>query len=260
MVSSKTNILDAYCMKLPSQQNAVDIFAGEWATQLPGDLVSGSIGLFHDHRTLKMQEALGSFNGMDVLELGPLEGGHTAQLHDLGVKSVLAIEANQRAYLKTLITKEIFGLDRAKVLLGDFNAYLETSDKKFDLILAAGVIYHMKNPVHTLGLILKNCDCVAIWSHYYSKRIQKEWYLTSRFKKKPEKLEGFGCTVDCHRHQYAEALDLAGFCGGGQDYSYWIPLEGWHKIFDHHGFELMILENNEEHPHGNAITAVGKRR
>ena len=259
MNSSKIDILDSYCMKFPHQQNAVDIFAGEWSSKLPGDLESGSIGLFHDHRTLIMQNALGSFEGMDVLEFGPLEGGHTYQLHQLGVSSVTSIEANQRAYLKTLITKEIYNLSKAQILLGDCNLFLEDTDKNYDLILAAGVIYHMKNPVHSLGLILKNCSKVAIWSHYHSERVYQEKHLKHHFRRKPEKLEAFGCAIECYRQSYGHALDVMGFCGGGQDYSYWIPLEGWQRIFDHHGFELNILEDNTIHPHGSCITAVGKR-
>ena len=47
--------------------------------------------------------------GKTVLELGPLEGAHTYQLHQRGA-NIVAVEASKQAYLKCLITKEIVGL------------------------------------------------------------------------------------------------------------------------------------------------------
>lgn len=254
------SIMDSYCMKMPSPQNALDIFAGEWACYLPGGLTAGAMNLHSDARTIMMQEALGSFAGLDVLELGPLEGAHTAQLQWMGANSILAIEANQRAYLKTLISKEILGLDRARIMLGDFNSYLTSSTKRFDFILAAGVIYHMANPVETLGLILKHTDKIGIWSHYYDKALHDNDGLKHKFSRDAEKLEGFGITVGCHRQDYAESLNFKGFSGGGQLFSYWIPKQGWFDIFEHHGFTLEILQDQPDHQHGPSFTAVGKRK
>jgi hypothetical protein len=57
-----------------------------------------------------------------------------------------AIEANQRTYLRCLITKEILGLTRSKFWLGDFIKALENWDQRYDLIVASGVLYHLKNP------------------------------------------------------------------------------------------------------------------
>lgn len=253
------SVLDSYCMKQPSNQNALDIFSGEWASSIPGGVDSGSADLFSDPRISAMQQELGSMAGLDVLELGPLEGGHTALMHWMGTNSILSIEASQRAYLKTLITKEIFGLNRARILLGDFNEYLRKSTKQFDFILASGVIYHMKNPVETLGLILRHTDKVGIWSHYYDDSLQSTKQLRQKFSAKPETLDAFGINASCHRQEYAEDVATHKFCGGGQSYSYWIPKDDWFRIFDHHGFELQILQDTPDHPNGPSMTAVAKR-
>lgn len=87
---------------------------------------------------------------LTVLELGPLEAGHTYMLEKMGARSIVAVEANSRAYLKCLIVKELFELKRAKFLLGDFVAYLKNNTRHFDLCLASGVLYHMQNPAELL--------------------------------------------------------------------------------------------------------------
>jgi hypothetical protein len=254
------SILDEYNMKPPSHQNALDIFKDEWATRLPGDYVSGTIPLFEDGRIHQIEQELGSFSGLDILELGPLEGGHTAMMLNSGASSVFAIEANQRAYLKCLIAKEIFGFPKASFMLGDFNEYLRRSDKKFDFILSCGVIYHMENPVETLSLILNNCNSVGIWSHYYSERVHQDRNLKDKFLTGSQILSGGGIDVRCYRQVYRESLNKEGFCGGAKPWSFWIPQTGWFEIFDHHGFELKIIEEMEDHPHGPAFTAFGRRR
>ena len=47
------DILDSYITSAPSKQNALDIFKGEWASELPnkfGNLEAGQIRLFNDIR------------------------------------------------------------------------------------------------------------------------------------------------------------------------------------------------------------------
>ena len=69
-----------YVWKYPSDQNALDIFKGEWTSKLPGsyaDLHAGDLTLFHDPRVTWAMERLGGVRGLKILELGPLEGGHS---------------------------------------------------------------------------------------------------------------------------------------------------------------------------------------
>ena len=55
----------------------------------------------------------GRLDGVDILELGPLEAGHTYALAQLGA-NITAVEANAEAYLKCLLVKELLGIDKAK--------------------------------------------------------------------------------------------------------------------------------------------------
>ena len=155
----------------PSDQNALDLFSGEWSSQPPAgrpDLKAGATPLFDDpriawahHRLMEMGLA-GGFSGRDVLELGPLEGGHTYLIDRLEATSVTAVEANARAYLKCLIAKETFGMPRAKFLLGDCLEFLRTTERRFGVGVACGILYHLTNPVELLELLARRCDALFL--------------------------------------------------------------------------------------------------
>ncbi len=163
--------LPAFVTSRPCHQNAVDLFKERgWVCRLPVEGIrSGDTRPFDcDRRPQMVVDVCGRIDGFKILELGPLEGGHTYQLERLGAGSILGIEASPEFYLKSLITKEILGL-KARFLLGDFNLYLEETEERYDLVFASGVLYHMKDPIHTLSLISRVAPRVFIWSHYVPK-------------------------------------------------------------------------------------------
>jgi hypothetical protein len=87
--------------RAPNPQNALDIVQGSWASDL-SEVVSGTVSgrsrlLIDDPRPgYAMKQFGGSAKGLRILELGPLEGGHTYQLEKLGAADLIAIEANVR--------------------------------------------------------------------------------------------------------------------------------------------------------------------
>jgi hypothetical protein len=153
----------------PSAQAAIDI-GGNWHSVFPDDSPVDSGGyarLFNDPRATWAIERLGGVGGANILELGPLEGGHTYMLDRAGAKSVTAIEALKSGYLKCLIAKEIFNIKSAHFLLGNFVPWLEAEHQRFDLIWAAGVLYHMTEPLKLLELISARTDKMYLWTHFY---------------------------------------------------------------------------------------------
>jgi hypothetical protein len=64
----------------PSSQKAIDIFTG--AVQ------AGSLPLFSDSRIRRFVEQVGNMRNFRVLELGPLEGAHSAMLEWFGASEV----------------------------------------------------------------------------------------------------------------------------------------------------------------------------
>lgn len=257
------SILDAYVTSVPSPQNAVDIFAGEWSSALPEPLAgvkAGPIPLFEDERVTWAIEQFGGVAGRSVLELGPLEGGHTYHLVREGA-SVTAIEAQTRAYLKCLIAKELLGMTGARFLLGDFMEYLRDKPERVDICFASGVLYHMRSPVETIALMGGVADRLFLWTHVYDETVvHASELLTPRFKtSEPAVYDGFEHTL--YRFDYADSLSGKGFCGGSAAYSNWLTRADLFAALDRFGWKIgEIAFDTPDHPHGPALALVASRK
>jgi len=153
----------------PSAQTTVDLIDG-WHSEFPastGVNTGGYARVFEDARVPWAIERLGGVQGASIAELGPLEGGHTYMLDRAGAKSIVAIEGFKRSYLKCLIAKELLDIKSAHFLLGDFVPWLESEPRRFDLIWASGVLYHMTEPLRLLRSIATHTDKIFLWTQYY---------------------------------------------------------------------------------------------
>ncbi|MGI9595472.1 MAG: class I SAM-dependent methyltransferase [Acidimicrobiales bacterium] len=259
-------ILDKYCTDHPRAENAVGIFEGDWSSVLPesaGVDTGGFAGLFDDPRIDWMVETLGGVVGRRVLELGPLEGGHTYALeHKHDAAQIVAIEANERAYLKCLIGKEILQTERARFLLGDFNRYMADSGERFDVVVACGVLYHMENPAEHIKLLCNTADAVFVWTHYFDRRlIDAAGPHVSRKFTAETTVDYEGYQHVLYRQDYLDALGWGGFCGAGREYANWLCLDDIHNLFDRHGFAITDTGfEDPNHPHGPALAFVARRR
>ena len=86
-------VTERYVAGIPRDQNAIDLFAGEWSSRFPADhpdLTGGLAGLYEDDRVLWAVQQLGGLKDRRVLELGPLEAGHSYMAEQLGAASILA--------------------------------------------------------------------------------------------------------------------------------------------------------------------------
>ena len=241
----------------------LDIFRGEWSSRFPPPheaLSAGPIPLFQDARIHWMVQQLGGIGGYRVLELGPLEAGHSYMLDRAGAVSVLAVEANQRAFLKCLIAKEILGLPTVDFVLGDFREFLAGTREHWDLCVASGVLYHMREPVQLLAQIAAHTDKLFLWTHYYEPSIiAANPNLKHRFGARIVKeTNGFSYTLQ--RFNYLEALNGKGFCGGSAQYSHWLTRDAILNGLRHFGFQnLSIGHEAPDHPHGPSFAVLATR-
>jgi Protein of unknown function (DUF1698) len=252
--STQAQILDAYVADPPSPQLAIDIFAGDWSSELPAHLgvEAGSARLFADDRIRWLLEEVGDLSGREVLELGPLEGGHTFQLSRAGAH-VTAIEGNTRAFLKCLVAKELLGMTSCRFLLGDFVRYLEAhQDEQFDLVLASGVLYHSTDPLHLLELIAGVTDRIALWTHYYDPAVvQGTPTVNHHFVHEPATAEFRGRRLRLHRRDYLEALEWTGFCGGPDAHALWLERGDLLAVLDLLGFsDVRVGSDDPTHVNG----------
>ena len=254
---------EQYVSSAPSPQTAVNIFKGAWSSRLPAPyahVIAGDAPLFEDARIAWAAERLGGFAGKMVLELGPLEGAHTYLLEKAGAREIVAIEANTSAYLRCLITKELFQLEAARFLCGDFAAYLRHNPPRFDVAVASGVLYHMRHPLELIGLLARTTDRLFLWTHYYDQSLIAQnpaWanrfsgYGTAQYG-------GFACPV--YRHNYHAALSWRGFRGGTAHYSHWMERNDILDCLTHFGFDrLEIGFDTPDHPHGPSFAVAAVR-
>jgi SAM-dependent methyltransferase len=253
-----------YVTDAPSPQHALDLFAGEWSSRFPPPmdaLRAGPVPLFEDRRLDWALGALGGVEGAEVLELGPLEGAHSWMLEQRGAAAVTAVEANRRAFLKCLIVKETLGLTRARFLLGDFQAYLRTApDARFDVGVASGVLYHMRDPVELLAQLTRVCRRVFLWTHYFdAARVAARPEVAARFRGAETATAG-GFAHVLHPHWYQAARFNPAFCGSGAITPRWMEREaivGALRFFGCDHVEVGLEE--PDHVNGPAFGVVAWR-
>ncbi len=260
----RPGILDSYVRAAPQPQTALDIFQGEWISRLPeplADLQAGALELFDDARIRWFVESIGGVEGRSVLELGPLEGGHSYMLDRAGAAQVTAIEANSRAYLKCLIVKELLGLQRVHFLCGDCVEYLRRPGPAFDVCVASGILYHMQNPAELIALLSARCRGeLLLWTHYYDRDlIEAHPVARTRFTgSETRTFGGFAHTL--YRHEYQTDLDFLGFCGGSAPHSKWMSRDDVLGCLEFFGFRIAEIGFDEpQHVNGPALAIIASR-
>jgi hypothetical protein len=236
----------------PDDQITVDLFKTHWASALPDttkNLCAGASSLFfNDPRPSYAAAAFGGgagdLTGFRVLELGPLEGGHSYQLEGFGA-DVLGVEGNAEAYLKCLIVKELYGL-RARFLFGNFLKYLESNSDTYDMIYASGVLYHMTEPLALIRSICMHSPRCFVWTHYFEPRSSKGFRRAAKVE------QGF------QAEHYVRKYGLRAyrkFWGGLADHACWLEREAIFGAFAEFGHRhIKLLEHTPDHPGGPAVS------
>jgi len=244
----------------PSAQLAIDTFKG-WSSKFPSSLQvsAGSAALFEDARVHWALAQLGGAKGKTVLELGPLEGGHTYMLQNAGAANILAIEGNRRCYLKCLITKELLGLDKARILLGDFMPWLEHDKTKFDIVWATGVLYHMVEPIKLLDLIGTRTNQIHVWTHY----VPDDGYGSEPWTQPITVVENREYNGQKIRHfvrSYFNQGEKESYCGGVYQVAAWLRRSDIIAHLNFLGFtKIEVSFDQPDHPHGPAFAITACR-
>ncbi|MDQ8197544.1 class I SAM-dependent methyltransferase [Pelagicoccus enzymogenes] len=213
----------------------------------------GVAGLHEDVRIDWALQLLGGVEGKTVLELGPLEAAHTSMLERAGAAHVTSIEGNAAAFQRCLIVKELLGLRRSRFLLGNFVSYLKENDTVFDLCVASGVLYHMKNPVELIELLSRRVEKLFVWTHFYDEELVGADPRTKKYFAGCWDATHSGFSHRLHAHGYGDALDWKGFCGGGSESSNWMEKPDLLAAFEYFGFKKVGEREEPTHPHGPAI-------
>lgn len=241
----------------PDYQNAFDIFPTAWSSCFEDVQTNGTFRAYDDARLNWLFEQM-TLAGKSVLELGPLEGGHTLMLERAGA-TVLAVESNKGAFLRCLITKNHFNLG-AKFILGDFEK-MDFGGRRFDLVLASGILYHMKDPVRLLQTLGQVSPRLFIWTHYFDPDLSR-WNpaLTPDLidrkwnHRDPAITSAAGLEIRLVKQNYGEALGWSGFCGGSDTFSHWMYRADILKLLKRIGYTKIEISFDEpHHPNGPAF-------
>jgi hypothetical protein len=198
----------------------------------------GEFAAFEDERMQWALPRLG-IEGKTVLELGPLEGGHTWMIEQAGASGVTAVEANQRAFLKCLVTREVMGMTRSRFLHGDVTEYLRSTDDAFHACVASGILYHLRDPVELISLLADRAERLFVWTHYYdAERMTRR--QRRRFGRPVEaRVGGFEHTL--HARAYGAGRRFRGFPGGSGREANWLSRQGLLDSLAHFGWEVEEL-------------------
>ncbi|MEJ5019072.1 methyltransferase domain-containing protein [Ochrobactrum vermis] len=262
MTGPQVDIAPGYESAAPSGQNAIDIFKDGWVSAFPSEkgLQAGTKSLFADPRILWLTTQLnGWFKGKDVLELGPLEGAHTATLLSEGAASVTAVEAKRDAYLRCLVTKEVLQLRDASFHLGNFLPYLEAEERQWPLIVASGVLYHMSDPVLTLELLSSHTDRLYLWTHVVDPDAMRPGDPRLAALGEPEMRDWNGRLIKLYKRPYLEQKEKT-FCGGMEAEPRWIDRESLLWLLNQLGFdEIIIGHDSPDAEHGPSLSILALR-
>lgn len=245
------SIVAKYETRKASNQTIADIFEGSWKTQLPGDIRSGLDNFFEtDFRPRWLDQQIpGGLAGKAVLEFGPFEGYQTYWLDKLGAFPLVSVEGNTINFLKCLCLKEMIGL-KASFRHGDIMEELRDPGRKYDVIWASGVLYHMSDPVGFIEQSCKASDYVYIWTTYYDEARME----TIPAGTKPIFLPQFdkeqsvgGKIVKLYARTYAISTDYEQniplyWEGAPTDLTMWMTLPDIYHVFSSNGFEIGAVE------------------
>jgi SAM-dependent methyltransferase len=227
--------------RCPSHQNAVDMIPG-WSSRFPSHfgIEAGTLPLFHDSRIAWAIESFGDLSARSVLELGPLEAAHTSMLAQAGAH-VDAIESNQLAYFKCLITREILGFPNVRFHLGDFVQALEQNDKTYDFIVACGVLYHMRDPLRLIQAIARRTTAIYLWT-----------VVVDDDDVAPIGRQSFN-GVDVRLYQRGYGKRDISFCGGPRDNPLWMHQDDILAVLKTLDFSNLTIAHKAKRTPGNDL-------
>ena len=107
-------------------------------------------------------DAMGGMVGMSVVDLGCLEGGFALEFPRRGTTRVLGIELRARSVDRCNLACELTGLKQVQFVCGDICEALPAAGDPFDIVFAAGILYHLDRPAETLRLMRRMCTRFAL--------------------------------------------------------------------------------------------------
>ena len=185
-------------------------------------------------------------------------------LQEAGASEVVAIEANTLCYLKCLLVQQLFDLDRVEFQLGNFVPWLDGPPRRRStLVVAAGVLYHLVDPVPVLDNICRVDARRSTSGPTMSTsrlmpptdRRYKRWFVGV------EEQEYRGKHYPLHRRVYKkDPTSDPKFIGGAHTSTAWIEKQTMLDVFHANGFEVEVGHETAHQRSGPCASFFARKR
>jgi hypothetical protein len=193
--------------------------------------------------------------GKTVIEFGPMEGAQTAGLVNLGVKSVLGVEARAVSFIKSMIAGYCFGWKNVSLVMDDFHNADANKYGRFDLAFAHGVYYHSFAPFFFFENLMSLADNIFLGGYTTN---------ANQAVKPPSSLIYTFETLEYEGKQYRVKRILIGnsFNSAINQYAYHFDRDDLLRFFEERGYDLsLIIDDASDDPWGDwFLTFVAKKR
>lgn len=140
---------------LPFTTHRIEVAPGIWTAD------SGLVALDDTRLELVLEACGGSLEGRSMVDLGCLEGGFTLAFAQRSASRSVGIEAREVSVGRCELARDLLGLDRAEFICGDIKDELAALGT-FDVVFAAGILYHVGDPATMLASMRSACTSVAL--------------------------------------------------------------------------------------------------
>jgi hypothetical protein len=189
-------------------------------------------------------------------------GGTPSRLNRWEQQGLLRSKRTSARICDALVLKEVLDLTRSRFLLGDCRAFLrDNPERRFDVCVASGILYHLDDPIDLLFLLSQACPKVYIWTHYFdSRRIVRRPSVHARFRSAAANRIRHGFEHVAHPYHYEFERFYSQFAGGSKHVAHWLEREQLIDALRHFGYaEIQVAFEEPDHIHGPAIAITAQK-
>ena len=124
-------------------------------------------------------------------------------------------------------------------MLGDFTKYLAKRPKKFDMIFASGVLYHLFDPFEALENMVAMSDQICICTTYYHPEIK-----LFRFSGETREVE-FPGLEPIVLHERSNGIDTLGKKHGMETAAWMFEPKDLLRYLEYRGYNCTVLHQRE---------------
>jgi len=172
-----------------------------------------------------------------VIEFGPLECGNTILLEKMGASYILAVEGHLENYIRACVIKNIYELNRTKIVYNDAMA-VDGQYGSFGIAFVAGLLYHLDRPDIFLRNIARFSDELILSTH-----------IAGPDSPSPDAREIY-IRHDGHTYRGKRYAEFSGPNSGLSSYSFWLYREDLLRMIEDAGYDNVNILSESRDPGG----------